>query len=608
MRKFPLPRVVCAVAFAIAAGAASAQFSNFVSFGDSLSDAGSFKPVLPPGTGLFTTNPGPVWTQALAQRYGLTSSPANQGGNNYAQGGARVTQNPGVPPDFPPTANATPIVTQINQFLAGGPLDRGALYSVWGGANDLFTQLGLLQAGAITQVQLQGNMTLAATQLLGGIAQLQAAGAQNLLVFNLPDVGKTPFGVGSGQGASIGSISSLYNTVLNSGLNQLGGNVIRVNVHALFNEIIADPARFGLTNVTSPACTVASSLTCTPATLVDPNAPQNFGFADGVHPTTAGHRIIAQLAASMIEGPQKMAALGEAPLAVEAANFRTIDARLMSSLTARRATGRFQPWVAVDYANPDLEGAFISGDADLNTVSVGSDMMLSDRLLIGGAFGWTENKGDFGGGGYKLNEATGTFYAGYRDGPWYVAARLGGGDLDFKDVHRNIELGTGVRVERGSPKGYHYFGSLAGGYWLQAGSLQHGPVVKVSYQEARVRQFAEQGAQSTTLAYGQQKRESLQTSLGWQLAGNIGSVRPYGRVTWEYDARADDRSVSATPVLLGGQYTVGAYRPDDNYLLFNVGASMDFGRITGFVAGSATASKGDGDSYAITLGVRIPIE
>lgn len=607
MRPFRPTRIACALALSLAASVASAQFSNFYSFGDSLSDAGSFKPVLPPGTGLFTTNPGPVWTQTLAERYGLASSPANQGGNNYAQGGARVTQNPGVPADFPPTANATPIVTQITQFLSHGPADAQALYSVWGGANDLFTQLGLLQAGAITQAQLQGNMTLAATQLVGGIAQLQAAGAHNLLVFNLPDVGKTPFGNASGQGASIGAVSSLYNTVLNSALNQIGGNVIRVNAYALFNELLADPSRYGLANVTVPACT-GGSLTCTSSTLVSPDAPQTFLFADGVHPTTAGHKIIMQLAASMIEGPQKMAALGEAPLAVEAANFRMIDARLMSSLTAPGATGRFQPWVSYDYANPDIQGSFISGDADLNTVAVGSDLRMSDKLVIGGAFGWTENKGDFGGGGYKLNEATGTFYAGYRDGPWYLAARLGGGDLDFKDVHRNIEIGTGVRVERGSTKGYHYFGSLAGGYWLQAGALQHGPVAKVSYQEARVRQFAEQGAQSTTLTYGQQKRESLQTSVGWQVAGNVGGVRPYGRVTWEYDAKADDRSVSATPVLLGGQYTVGAYRPDDNYVLFTAGASMEFGRVTGYVSGSATASKGDGDSYAITLGVRIPLE
>src|SRR4051794_22526735 len=90
---------------------ASAQFSNFVFFGDSLTDAGSFKPVLPPGTGEFTTNPGPIWAQVLAQRYGFTATPANQGGNDYAQGGARVTELPGYPPQ-PPTGSAVPLATQ----------------------------------------------------------------------------------------------------------------------------------------------------------------------------------------------------------------------------------------------------------------------------------------------------------------------------------------------------------------------------------------------------------------------------------------------------------------------------------------------------------------
>src|SRR6185295_16373571 len=112
-----------AVGLCLASGPAAAQFNQFYFFGDSLSDAGSFKPVLPPGTGLFTTNPGPIWTQVLAERYGLTSTPAKQGGNNYAEGGARVALLPGVPSSFPPTANATPLVTQIAHYLATGPAD-----------------------------------------------------------------------------------------------------------------------------------------------------------------------------------------------------------------------------------------------------------------------------------------------------------------------------------------------------------------------------------------------------------------------------------------------------------------------------------------------------
>ncbi len=43
-----------------------------------------YKPVLPPGTGLFTTNPGPLWTQIRRKHYGFTATPANQGGNDFA--------------------------------------------------------------------------------------------------------------------------------------------------------------------------------------------------------------------------------------------------------------------------------------------------------------------------------------------------------------------------------------------------------------------------------------------------------------------------------------------------------------------------------------------
>ena len=68
MRILRASHAVVAMALSLAAAGATAQFSDFVSFGDSLSDAGSFKPFTPPGTGLYTTNPGPMWTQFLASR------------------------------------------------------------------------------------------------------------------------------------------------------------------------------------------------------------------------------------------------------------------------------------------------------------------------------------------------------------------------------------------------------------------------------------------------------------------------------------------------------------------------------------------------------------
>ena len=608
MRSFRVSLAATAVMLALGAGNASAQFTNIYFFGDSLTDSGSYKPVLPPGTGLFTTNPGPVWSQVLAQRYGVAAVPANQGGTNFAQGGARVTGLPGVP-DSPPTGTATPIATQVAQLVSGAPLDSGALYAVWGGANDIFFQLGALGAGAITPAQLQANVAAAAGELSRQVAILEAAGARYIVVFNLPDIGRSPSGIGSGQGAQISAISSLFNNTLIGGLDALSTPAIRVNIFALFNEILANPAAFGFSNISTPACGTTPSLVCTSANLVTPDAASRFVFADGVHPTTGGHAVIAQAVASMIEGPARIGVLAEAPLGVEQAAFRAIDARMISGVNAPSPTNKFGAWVSYDYGRYDFDGRFLAGDANINTVAAGGDIKLSERLLIGGAFTYSDNKGDFGGGngGYKLKETTGTAYVGYGTGPWYVGATLGAGDLDFSDVHRNIQLGALSRTESGDARGWHAMGSVLGGYWFGYNDWLHGPFVRLAYQEIHVRGFAERGNDSTALTYGEQERKSFITSLGWQVSGTIANVRPFARVAWQLESEDDERFVSASSVTLGGNYSVPVIKPDNSYLQYLLGASADFGRITGYVVGSGTSGRSDGNGYGVTVGIRVPL-
>ena len=93
-------RTLLAVALALAAAPVFAQdapFSQTVFFGDSLTDSGHFRPALiglvgPNGAliGRFTTNPGLVWSEYLADHYGTDATSDNQGGTNYAVGGARA--------------------------------------------------------------------------------------------------------------------------------------------------------------------------------------------------------------------------------------------------------------------------------------------------------------------------------------------------------------------------------------------------------------------------------------------------------------------------------------------------------------------------------------
>ena len=586
---------------ALVHGPAAAQFNQFYFFGDSLTDAGVYG-------ARYTVNPGLVWAQDLGARYGITVTPSTQGGVDFAQGGARVTQPSTL---ILPGAPQRSLSVQIDELLHATPaLNPEAVYAVWIGANDILLNVGAAGAGLISAGQLQANITTAATDTLAQIARLRNAGAKRIMVFNLPDIGKTPFGV-STPAAPFSALTGLFNSTLQAGLASLNVDIIPMNMFGLFNEVIANPASFGLTNATSPACTTTSSLNCTLATLVAPNADKTFAFADGVHPTPAGHQIISDYAAAIIEAPQKIGLLGEAPLQVEQANFRAIDTRMWSGLNTPRPQNKIDAYAVYDYGNFDHSSDTGGSDNELNSIVAGVDMKISDQILAGLAFGYTEDKGSFGngGGGFRLNEASMTGYAGYGSGPWYVGASLGVGDLDFRNIRRTFALGAGSRTESGDTRGTHVMTRVFGGYWFNASQAWiHGPFARLTYQRAKVYAWSESGTSSSAMSFGHQEREALTSSLGWQASGNIGSWRPFGRVTWEKDYNNDDRSVRAGLVSMPGTFAIPTFKVDDSYFLFNVGASTDLGnKLVGFISVSATASKDDGNYQAVTVGVRMPL-
>jgi outer membrane lipase/esterase len=597
MRKYRPTQIACAIALALTAGSASAQFSNTYIFGDSLSDAGVFG-------ARFTTNPGLTAPMYVGQNWGITSTPFTSNGNDYAIGGARVNTPQGnLPPGLPDLS----VTAQVNLFVSKGPLDRNALYQIQGGANDIFQ---LAPQYATNPTLVQAGVAQAALDLAAAAGKLKAAGAQYVVVQNLPDIGRTPLAASQGpQGQALfNGLSTLFNSTLNAAIGAAGLQVIQFDAFKLATETSSNPAIFGFVNATTPACTTLSSLQCTPSTLVAPNANLNYVFADGVHPTTGATLVLSQAIESMITGPMQMAALGEAPFDVERANWRTLDGRMMSAINGPGAPGKFNTWAAYDYAAPDIFGNGLSGNGDINTISVGLDMRVSDKMLAGLQFAYSDYKGDFGNGGgdFKLREPMFTFYTGYGEGPWYVGATLGGGSLDFS-TNRNIELGALTRTESGDAKGWHTVGRLLGGYWFRYADWDHGPFAKLTYDKIVVRQFSENGSDSTGLTYDQQNNDALWSSLGWQVTGNLSGWRPFARVTWEYNFQSDDRVVQARPNGLNGWYTVPAFQQDSNWALFDVGVSRDFGGVTGFIAGNASAGKGDGDYWAVTVGIRAPL-
>lgn len=607
-KKRLLPALVASAILAAAPSAYAQRtsnpgvFDNVVVFGDSLSDAGTFRPFLlgvglpasvVAGMGRFTTNPGPIWAELVAQYYtGSAATPSNAGGNDYAQGGARVTGTPGV--GTPPGMAERPVSTQISEYLGrtGGAADPHSLYTIWAGANDIFFNLGALQAGQITQAQLQANVLGAATAEIQQIGRLQAAGARYIMVVGMPDVGATPAFAGSAATAgAVTQLSAGYNTTLWSGLASAGIHVIPVDVFALGFEVRANPTAYGFSNVTSMACgpfapittaTTVTSFFCNGSNLVAPNAATSYLFADSVHPTTGSHAIIAGFAESFVDGPIQYSMLAESAIPVRQAVTRTINDGMLAY--RRGPVGGMHVFANVSGGKFDVDaGSGISGlNSDTRAAAVGVASRVSDTVVLGAALSQGDLDGTFGSnaGNFKTRDRAFSFFGAVDWAGFYGTGVVSVGNLKFHDVRRTVFLGPATRTANASPEGSSSSAFFTAGYDFRIGHGRVGPIVTLSTGQFDVNAFDESNGGSVDLHIADQSRKSEVWGLGIAASADLHGWTPWARVTVNRERRDDARFVTAMPISMaatGNSYELPAYGADRDFWSAAAG-------VTGYVA------------------------
>ena len=303
------------VAFVLAApGWADAQsrFSGIVVFGTSLSDPGNAFALTgdaarPPD---FTLNPfliptapyargghhfsnGATWVEQFGRSIGLGHSVraafSHPKATNYAVGAARA---------YDDGVNFN-LSRQVDTFLerSGNVASFQALYVIEMGSNDIRDAFSLYATG--------GNGGPILAQAIGSIAaniqRLYAAGAREFLVWLPPNVGLTPAirSLPPAAQALATQVTQIFDSNLAATLTQLSANLpgttfARLDAYQLLNAIVANPEAFDLENVTT-ACLTPN---VRPFTCDDVD---EFLFWDGIHPTKAGHAIVADEAAKAVQ-------------------------------------------------------------------------------------------------------------------------------------------------------------------------------------------------------------------------------------------------------------------------------------------------------------------
>ncbi|WP_372707323.1 autotransporter domain-containing protein [Brevundimonas sp.] len=474
-------------ALAAATSAAQAQtYNRLVVFGDSLSDNGNLfaatgntQPTSPPNfQGRFSN--GPVFTELLGFNAGRSAAGAPVTGSiNYAYGGSRTDSSA-----FPPGMR--------NQLLAytsaGGTFRSTDLVSILGGANNIFQGLPAAGAssnpvGAITPVVLS-----AATDLNFIVNSVAGAGAGTILVGNIPSLGNAPAFRGTAAAPLAEFAGTSFNNALLSGLMTTaaarpGTNIILFDIFKIGTTLAANPTAFGLTNVTD-ACFIGGIVCATPSTFL---------FWDGVHPTAAGHQLIARLANDYLYygdiGAQSTVQ-GETGFR-QREDLLDLSSEHLSGRAAWQEGTRMTFGVIADSVETDARGVVAAADATGWGGRVGLDHVMSDSMRFGLAGTFRTAEVEAGAMAFDVQTYALDFYAGWRSGNLFMNATAGGSIDQYDDITRVTALAPIVHT--GETDGGSLGARLQGGLWFDMGGIALSPRAAVNFVSTDVNGYVEQG-------------------------------------------------------------------------------------------------------------------
>jgi outer membrane lipase/esterase len=289
--------------------------------GSSLSDNGNqcqAKPSeclpTPPAYNQLDSN-GPLWVNTVAARYGAAVNPSLKGGTNFAYSDARTGVVPSFGTTAPPAPVAPSLVEQTESLLARNgytinPQNLVIVEASGAFSNSTQAALALVLANPASAATIaNATVTASLTDVVFILQRLYAAGARNILLLNSGNMSTTPSARFLNNPLVTGllaQMSAAFNSNLATQVNNLkavspGLNIYLVDVFTWQNEIAANPAAFGMANVTQPCLIPATATTPQVLCSTDPAVQNTYFWWDASsHPTYGTGQLLAQRALATI--------------------------------------------------------------------------------------------------------------------------------------------------------------------------------------------------------------------------------------------------------------------------------------------------------------------
>lgn len=617
------------------------DFDKLGVFGDNVADPGNIPEILSAANGAgfgpfnadFPPSPpyfgnrfsnGPIAAEYFADQIGISNDRVTNlaVGNAFSAplpvslaGGALIGNGSSIPGPigaglFP--LNDRDISSQVDDFIASaGSLGADDLALLYASANDGALALNTIALTGLDPASaLQVIQAGAATNALNTAASAQKlinAGVGTVVIGNLPDIGLTP----AAQAGGLSGIqaSTGFSQATNAGLeaqaailNSKNSAVVYVvDNFTLLGDIVANPAKYGLTNVTDPCISTQSCV------MGGSEVQDTFLFWDQFFASTAVQEISGAAIADTINAPRTLAAQAE--------TARFSAERFGRSLLQAAAIGESGMFAGVDVQDWDRDGELFSSGYDVvnTSVRIGGQHEICDSLFIGGAVALDTGSVDHdaGLGDFDYQSVRLGFLAGAR--PEGIDLNFGASFSfdDFDDIDRNTRVAN--QIASGESDGSAITLMLEAARSFELESFQVRPSGVIGFANSDIDGYSESGAPALNQIVSDHDSEVLFGELGVQLASEFDlgetTLRPYFQASYHAVLSNGDQSVrSALVSVPTAERKFEVEAPDDDSVRLKGGFDFSvFEDGTLNIGGEGLFGGGQIDGYAITIDLSVPL-
>ncbi|WP_444937625.1 autotransporter outer membrane beta-barrel domain-containing protein [Microbulbifer sp. JMSA002] len=475
-----------------------------------------------------------------------------------------------------------------------GTADANALYWVNGGGNDLLSGFEGVAKGEMSIEKATANAGLASVMLASAAGALSNAGANYILVSNVPDISKTPAvykavkdAVDSSESAAqlkaavaadlvtqdeadaqltaaidkalldASKASEGFNANLLAQAKDING-VLMVDQAGLLKVALNNAGQLGLSTEFDQGqyCFDGSGGDCIEHPVYgisqDTADASKLIFNDTVHPTQVGQQVLADYYTAIVNAAQVAGQLPDIGAQAARTHINSLDENLAGVRYSQAQTAVFAGGIFGDIDYDNGFAADMSGDSNANLI--GMTYALRDNLELGFAVSRSDIDVDNARSDIESTSTNYSLFGRFHHDVFFVEGSMTLTDVDFDQANRALTLGNNFASElEGDTSGENTTLSLTvGANLFSESSFQLGPFIGVTRATMEVDGYTEKSIEGFTytdsmgneydplgMNYGDQERDYNTLRFGAFANKSWNTINAYAQV-WYEDTNGTD--------------------------------------------------------------------